>query len=680
MPDGQLSTPDRAQLDRLLKEAGIQRPLDEVVDLLQGIAAAPPPPTDDWLRLVDAGLDVDRQPELSAELERMRAQIAGTVEHAIGGDQAAHAARLAALRAELGRRGLTGFVVPRSDEHQGEYVPANAERLLWLTGFSGSAGVAVVLADRAGIFVDGRYTLQVRKQVDMGAYDPQHLIETPPWDWVRGALKPGDRLGLDPWLHTGATIGRWQKACQAAGAELVLVDDNPLDAVWDDQPATPVSPIVPHPLQFAGRSSAEKRTEIAEQLAAAGQQAVVLTDPASIAWLLNVRGADVPNTPLPLSFAILRDDGSIALYTDERKASPDLVAHLGNAVALQPRAALAPALDDLAEAGAVVRADPQTAAGWVFERLKAKGGRIVAAADPCLLPKACKNKVELDGMRASHRRDGAAVTRFLHWIASEGAQGGIDELGAVDRLAAFRAEGAYIQQPSFDTIAGSGPNGAVIHYRSTPATNRPLDQGSLLLVDSGAQYLDGTTDITRTMAIGTPSDEMRDRFTRVLQGHIALAMARFPVGTTGSQLDTLARMPLWRAGLDYDHGTGHGVGSYLSVHEGPQRISKMPNAVALQPGMIISNEPGYYKEGAYGIRIENLVAVVENGDDAAERPMLAFETLTLAPIDLTCVVADMLSPAERDWLNTYHARVRQVVAPLVDDEVQQWLEQATRPI
>jgi Xaa-Pro aminopeptidase len=665
-------------LEAALARAGVRKPMTDVRALLAGIAAAPEPVDSRWLALVDPVLARSEAADAAALLDSTRRQLAAASRRSSGPD---HQSRLATLRAELARRGLAGFIVPRGDEHQGEYVPPQAERLLWLTGFSGSAGVAVVLAERAAIFVDGRYTLQVRDQVDTTRYEPLHLIETPPAKWASGVLKPGDRLGFDPWLHSAAEVERWQAAARAAGAELVPVESNPVDAVWDDQPPRPISPVVPHPLQFSGRSSEDKREAVADQLRQAGQQAVVLSAPDSIAWLLNVRGADVPNTPFPLSFAILHDDGRAELFMDPRKAAPELAGHLGNAVSIAPPAQLGPALDALAGAGRKVRFDPQTLSSWVVSRLAAGGAALEPGADPCALPKAAKTAVELDGMRAAHRRDGAALSRFLGWIATEAAKGGIDELSAVEKLAALRAEGSHFRGYSFDTISGSGPNGAIVHYRASEATNRPLEPGTLYLVDSGGQYLDGTTDVTRTVAIGTPTDEMRDRFTRVLKGHIALATARFPVGTTGSQLDVLARLPLWSAGLDYDHGTGHGVGSYLSVHEGPQRISKAPNTVALLPGMIISNEPGFYKTGAFGIRIENLVAVRQGAPaEGSEREMLEFETLTLAPIDRNLVDTGLLDEAERDWLNAYHARVLSVIAPQVGADTRRWLESATAPL
>ncbi|SME97562.1 Xaa-Pro aminopeptidase [Tistlia consotensis] len=588
------------------------------------------------------------------------------------------ATRLAALRRELAGRGLDGFLVPHADEHQSEELAPSAERLTWLTGFTGSAGSAAVLADRAAIFVDGRYTLQARQQVDTRLFEPRHVTEQPLSAWLAEHLA-GKRLGYDPRLHSQSQARRLQAEARRAGGEAVAVETNPVDAVWDDRPAEPAAPVVPHPLAFAGRPSAEKRAELADRLKAEKLAAAVLTQPDSIAWLLNVRGGDVTQTPLALSFAILRDDARVEWFVaPEKVAGPELQAQLGNGVILRRPDELCEALESLGKVR--VLADPGSAGAWIFDRLAEGGSEIVEGDDPCLLPKACKNPVELDGTRAAHRRDGAALSRFLHWLEETAPSGGLDELGAIGHLAGLRAAGERYRSLSFSTIAGSGPNGAVIHYRAIPATNRTIRPGEFLLVDSGAQYLDGTTDVTRTIAIGSVSDEMRRRFTGVLKGHIALARQRFPAGTTGSQLDALARMHLWQAGLDFDHGTGHGVGSYLGVHEGPQRISKVPNSVALRPGMIVSNEPGYYKEGAYGIRIENLVAVVEDARPGDEKPMLAFETLTLAPIDRHAVEPALLSAEETAWLDAYHARVRESLSPLLDGAARAWLEQATAPL
>ncbi|PIW28252.1 MAG: X-Pro aminopeptidase [Rhodospirillales bacterium CG15_BIG_FIL_POST_REV_8_21_14_020_66_15] len=591
------------------------------------------------------------------------------------------AGRLKTLRAELAKRGLDGFIVPRGDEHQGEYVAARSERLAWLTGFTGSAGMAVVLARRAALFVDGRYTLQAAAQADAGLYDLRHITSEPATDWIEGALPKGGRLGYDPWLLTPAQVPRFREACQRAGGDLVPVDGNPVDAVWTDQPPPPAAPVRPHPLKYAGLASADKRRAVADQLKAEGQDAQILSAPDSIAWLLNIRGSDVPRTPVVLSFAVIHKDAGVDWFIDPAKVPDTLSRHLGKDVRVRAPDTLGELLDRLARKRARLRIDPMADPMWIAARLADGGARVDRAQDLCVLPKACKNATEIKGMRAAHLRDGAAMARFLAWFHAEAPEGRISELEASDKLYALRRENDLLRDLSFDTISGSGPNGAIVHYKATPASNRRIRKGDLYLIDSGAQYLDGTTDITRTVAVARPSKEARDRFTRVLKGHIALARARFPRGTTGSQLDPLARQFLWAAGLDFDHGTGHGVGSYLSVHEGPQRISKMPSTVALEPGMVISNEPGYYKTGAFGIRIENLVLVREaEAPRGAERDLLEFETLTLAPIDRALIDTALLDAGERAWLDAYHARVRKALLPLVDTATRAWLKAATAPL
>ncbi len=587
--------------------------------------------------------------------------------------------RIAKLRKELAERGLDGFIVPRGDEHQGEYVPARAERLSWLTGFTGSAGSAVILAQEAAIFIDGRYTIQVRNQVDLNVLTPVGIPDTTPEMWLAKKVKPDMRIGFDPWLHSVEGAERMRKALKEKKAELVPVDTNPIDAVWEDQPDAPLAAVVPHPSEIAGLSSEQKRLQIGELISDRGQDAAVLTLPESIAWLLNIRGGDVPHTPFPLGFAILGSDGRVDLFMDKRKVGAETVMHLGNAVRLHEPAEFENELAKLS--GKTVRLDPKMASDRIRTRLEEAGAVIEREVDPCLLPKACKNPAEQDGMRRAHVRDGAAVSKFLHFLSMEAAKGGLDEISAAQRLEAFRAEAKDLKELSFDTISGAGSNGAVVHYRVNTATNRPIQAGELYLVDSGAQYPDGTTDITRTIAVGTPTDEMKDRFTRVLKGHIALARAKFPAGTRGVHLDILARQPLWDAGLDYDHGTGHGVGAYLSVHEGPQNISKALVDVPLQEGMICSNEPGYYKEGGFGIRIENLIIVTEAKKvPGGERPLHGFETITLAPIDLNLVEKSLLTDAEVKWLNDYHKRVYDAVAPQVDEKQKAWLEDACRAI
>jgi Xaa-Pro aminopeptidase len=594
-------------------------------------------------------------------------------------DAATCAPRLASLRAELKRRRLDGFVVPRSDEHQGEYVPKRAERLAWLTSFTGSAGAAVVLSDKAAVFVDGRYTLQVRQQTDTALFEPRDLVEEGPAGWIAKVLSKGAKLGYDPWLHTQAAVEGLRAAAEKAGGSLVACETNPIDAVWKDQPAAPTAKAIIQDAALAGENAESKRTRIAEDVKSQGADAAVITMPDSICWLLNIRGGDVPHTPFALSFAILNSDGSTDLFMDARKTSPELIQHLGNAVRIRDPKDFAPALDALK--GKSVVADPTTAASAIFDRLAKAGARIRRAPDPVQLPKACKNSIEIEGTRQAHVRDGAALSKFLSWLAREAPGGHLTEIDAAKTLEGYRAQTGALRDLSFDSISGAGSNGAVVHYRVTKSTNRPINNNEVFLIDSGAQYPDGTTDVTRTVIVGTPTAEMKDRFTRVLKGHIALATVRFPEGTTGMALDAFARRPLWEAGLDYDHGTGHGVGSYLSVHEGPQNISKRNVTQTLKPGMICSNEPGFYKAGEFGIRIENLVVVSEAKPvKGGERKMMEFETITLAPIDLGLVEPKLLSADERDWLNAYHARVRATLTPLVDDETRPWLEQATRAI
>jgi Xaa-Pro aminopeptidase len=589
-----------------------------------------------------------------------------------------HAARLALLRQRLAKEGLAGLVIPRGDEHQGEYVPPRAERLAWLTGFTGSAGEAVVLADRAAIFVDGRYTEQAREQVDPTLFEHRHQSEQPIEDYIKRHLPEGGRLGIDPWLFSKDQAQRLKRAAEAAGGSLAPVEPSPLDAVWEDQPAAPAEPIKPHPIEFAGETSAAKRASIGKALADLGADVTVLTLPDSIAWLLNVRGSDVQRNPFPLSFAILERDGRVTWFVSAKKLGSAARESLDAAVETRAPEDFAATLDSLK--GKRVLIDPATAPLWLFERLKAAGATVIEGSDPCQLPKAAKNAIEQEGARNAHRRDGVAVTRFLSWFA-KAAPTGITESQCAVELEKFRRQGNLFQDLSFDTITGSGANGALPHYRVSEQSDRRLQPGDLMVLDSGGQYLDGTTDITRTLVVGKPAAEERDRYTRVLQGHIALATTRFPKGTSGSQLDAIARRPLWLAGLDYDHGTGHGVGSYLSVHEGPQRISKAPNRVALLPGMILSNEPGYYKAGRYGIRIENLVLVVETPTAAGEdRPMLGFETLTLAPIEKRLIEPRVLSDDEIAWLDAYHARVEAELGPQLQGEDRAFLAEACKPL
>ncbi len=658
-------------LTRQMEIEGVTMGIDAVRSMVAGVAGAPEgadPAA--WMRLI--------APNASETLRNQLLGLKAAITNGVAKSPPL-SDRLSALREELRHRGLDGFVVPRTDAHQGEYVPPRDDRLRWLTGFSGSAGVAVVLADSAAIFVDGRYTLQVRSQVDTALIEPKHLIDSPSTQWIAENLPKGGKLGYDPWLHAENAVTALSKAVEKAEGSLIAQTDNPVDTIWTGQPAAPLSPIVPHPLEYAGKSAADKRGEIGTALDSEGCDFAVITAPDSVAWLLNVRGGDVPRAPMPLSFLIVHKTGAVDWFVDTRKLSPGLGAHLGNGVSVENIEAFPDALES--RGGKTVRVDPSSAAGLVFDRLRSGGARISSGDDPCALPKACKNAIEVEGARRAHQRDGVALTRFLAWFSEMAPTGDLTEIEAADKLASFREEGDLIRDLSFDTISGSGSNGAIVHYKVTPKTDRCMATGELYLVDSGAQYLDGTTDVTRTIAVGVPTAEMKDRFTRVLKGHIALATARFPEGTSGAQLDILARHALWAVGLDFDHGTGHGVGSYLSVHEGPHRISKAPNAVALCEGMIVSNEPGYYKPNAYGIRIENLVTVVPCHDLAdAERKMFEFETLTFAPIDRAVIDISLLNTTEKAWLNNYHRKVFEKMSKEVDITTRQWLETATQPI
>jgi Xaa-Pro aminopeptidase len=589
------------------------------------------------------------------------------------------AARLSAFREELVRRKLTGFVVPRADQQQNEYVPPSEERLAWLTGFTGSAGLAIVLTREAAIFVDGRYTLQAAKQVDTKAWNIESLIDPPPETWLTRHLTAGDRLGFDPWMHTSTAAERLAAACARAGAELIAVDSNPLDAVWTERPAPPLGAVAVHGPQFSGEAETEKLARIHQEIVRLGVDALVLSDSHAVAWTFNIRGADVSHTPLPLSYALVPKDGRPIVFIDHRKLSNSARDHLEQTANVAEPDALTPKLTELARSGALIELDSATAADALSRLISAAGGRPVRGNDPVSLLKAVKNATEIAGTKTAHRRDAVALTRFLAWIDREAPSGALTEIDTVEALETFRRDTGALKDVSFPTIAGTGPNGAIVHYRVTRKTNRRIEPGDLLLIDSGAQYEDGTTDVTRTVAIGVPTQEMRDRFTRVLRGHIAIACALFPDGTTGAQIDTLARQFLWQAGIDFEHGTGHGVGSYLSVHEGPARISKL-GTTPLRRGMILSNEPGYYKTDGFGIRIENLELVVATDIAGAEKPMNAFETLTLAPIDRRLVDLNMLSADELSWLNEYHANVRHAVRSHVDEATKVWLDAATAPL
>ena len=594
-------------------------------------------------------------------------------------------ARLNALRVQLKKDHLDGFVVPICDEHMSEYVGDYAQRLGWLTGFGGSAGSAVVLSEEAAIFTDGRYTLQVREQVDGNNWQYVGVPQTSISDWLKEHTPAGARIGYDAWVHTKGWVESATVALKAKGAELVEVKSNPIDAVWADQPGKSDAKLMVHDDRFAGQSSAEKRAAVAEWLTANGLDSTVISALDSVAWLLNVRGSDVANTPVALSFVLAHADGTADLFVAPEKVGDDVRAHLGNAVRLRTPEEFVPALK--AMNGKRIAVDPDRAVAAIFGALKDGGATLVEARDPTILPKAVKNHVEQAGHRAAQARDGAALSRFLHWMGETAHKGGLDELSAAARLKSFRQDTGMLHDLSFDTISATGPNGAHCHYKVDETSNRAIETNSIYLVDSGGQYLDGTTDVTRTIWVGpgSPTAEMKDRFTRVLKGHIALAVAVFPEGTRGAQLDTMARASLWQAGLDYAHGTGHGVGSFLAVHEGPQRIGKFSGGQAgtdepLQAGMFLSNEPGYYKDGEYGIRIENLVLVEERDIAGAEGRYFGFETLTFAPIDKTLVDVSLLNSEELRWWNDYHAKVLSIIAPQLDDDALVWAHEACAPL
>ncbi len=584
------------------------------------------------------------------------------------------AARAAQLRREFEKAGVHGFIVPRADEHQNEYVPPSAERLMWLTGFSGSAGLAVILRDKAALFVDGRYSEQAKLQVDASVFELRNLIDDPPFVWVSRNLRPGEKLGYDPLLQTPESVSRFSSACREVQAELKALDANPIDNIWLDRPDPPLGMITPQRIRLAGETAAAKIARVRAAMNHA--DGLFVSDPHNLAWLANIRGSDVSHTPLPLGFAYVPADGQPVLFLDSRKLSTGVRDSLGEHVELREPGDLVAFAQRLGRDGACVAFDGATGPAVLTQALERAGGKAAIGADPIALMKAVKNKAELAGARAAHERDGAAVTRFLAWFDVEAPRKRLTEIDAVNALETFRRATGALKDISFPTIAAAGPNSAMPHYRVSNASNRRIERG-IFLIDSGAQYEDGTTDLTRTIAIGRPTSLMRDRFTRVLKGHIAIARAVFPKGTSGAQIDAMARAPLWRVGLDFDHGTGHGVGSYLSVHEGPHRISKT-GTTTLLPGMILSNEPGYYSPGAFGIRIENLVVVEPRTIVGAEREMLGFETLTLAPIDLRLVDWKLMDADEIAWLDSYHARVRKSLSPLVDKATRRWLADATR--
>ncbi len=588
--------------------------------------------------------------------------------------------RVATLRAELRKRKLSGFIIPRQDEFQGEYVATYAERLRWLTGFAGSWGLAILTLKKGAIFVDGRYTIQVREQVDTTVFKPQHLVDQPPTAWIAKNLKKADKLGYDPWLLTADQTDRFAKACAGVGAKLVSLKTNPIDAIWTGQPPRPAAAIAAQPTQFAGRKPAEKLKDVSAALAEAKSDAVVLTMSDSVAWVFNIRGFDVPYTPVVLAYAILHRQGKAELFIAAAKLPEDVAAHLAKIAIVKKPSAIEASLTALGRKKKSVLIDPVTAPSRIREVLVKSGARIVHASDPCVLPKARKNKTEQQGARAAQTRDGVAVSRFLCWLESAAPQGGQTEMSVADKLEEFRKATGVLLDLSFDSISAAGPNAAIPHYHVTAERSRPLELNEIYLIDSGAQYQDGTTDITRTTIVGAPTDEMRDRFTRVLKGMIGISRLRFPKGTCGSQLDVMARASLWQAGLDYDHGTGHGVGSYLSVHEGPARINKT-DRTPLEPGMILSNEPGFYKQGHFGIRIENLLLVHEAQEiEGGERPMLGFETLTLCPIERRLINRHLLTKDEVLWLDAYHARVLKEVGDHLSGDELDWLNRACAPL
>ncbi|RWE74212.1 aminopeptidase P family protein [Mesorhizobium sp.] len=600
------------------------------------------------------------------------------------GDPAVGKPRVALLRQWLADNGLDGFIVPRADEHQGEYVADRSARLKWLTGFSGSAGVAIILRDRAFIFVDGRYTLQVRNEVDLGIFTVESLIDNPPASWIKDNLGKGARLGFDPWLHTIGEVRALKASAEQSGATLVPLDRNLIDLIWKDQPEPPRAPVELQELNFSGELAKDKLVRLASAIQKDGATHAVLTDPSSIAWSFNIRGGDVPHTPLALGFAILAADGKHQLFMDQRKFPRQVAAYLTQLADLHDPGEFEAAIVELAKNGARIALDPVLAADKLRMLTEDSGGTVVLAADPARIPRATKNQAEIAGSRAAHRRDGAAIAKLLCWLDRQ-KPGTLNEIAVVTKLEEVRRQtGEETQMPlrdiSFDTISGAGPNGAIMHYRVSRATSRKLESGELFLLDSGGQYQDGTTDITRTVPIGEPTQEMRERFTLVLKGMIGISMLRFPAGTRGSEIDAVARVALWKHGCDFAHGTGHGVGSYLAVHEGPQRIART-GTEKLLAGMMLSNEPGYYKEGAYGIRIENLILVTPAEPiDGGDIPMHGFETLTLAPIDKRLIRSDLLTRDELHWLDQYHAWVLAEIGPMVDGETLAWLEKATAPL
>lgn len=654
----------KGDLAQLSAELGISA--DELMALIKRIdASAVEPDSEAWIEVI--------APNASARARAALKRVRGSIETEASDW---NPERLAGLRSELADAGLGGFIVPQADEHMGEYLPASERRLEWLTGFTGSMGTAIVHGDEAALFVDGRYLLQASLEVDQALFQVRHFAKPRAVEWLAGRVRKGERIGFDPRLYSVKETDATRAALEERGAELAAVEINPIDRLWTDRPPQPLSPTVAHRIEYAGEASQAKRDRLAKELAENNIVAAVFNQNEAAAWLLNVRGRDLANTPISKGYVVLGQDGHADYYVERRRLGPDMAQHLGNQTTIREFDELPAGLAQLGKDGQRVAIDPSTATAWIRDRLKEGGAEIVFVADATLRARALKNPVELAGMRAAHARDGIAVTRFLKWVVEAASSRGLSELDAIARLERFRADLSLYRGPSFDTIAGAGPNGAIVHYRATEKSNRAIDRDCLFLVDSGAQYLDGTTDITRTIAIGAVEEAARRHFTLVLKGHIAIATARFPKDTSGSQIDALARQHLWRHGLDYDHGTGHGVGSYLGVHEGPQRIARS-GTVPLEAGMVVSNEPGYYLEGRYGIRIENLLVVREA---AVGDGFLEFETLTLAPIERRLIDAELLTADEETWLDAYHRRVCESIGPHLGAEDKAWLAAVTKPI
>ena len=657
----------------LLSKAGENYSPAKLESLIKGIAAAPDNfRFREWVRLVAAR----PIPRLEKELLHSLKQIS------LASDGLSHKTnlqRIKILRIELCKRNLDGYIIPKSDRHQGEYIARHSERLWWLTGFSGSAGVAVVLPRKAAIFVDGRYAIQVKQEVDHKIFSHEMFSNMGPADWIAIHARQNIRIGFDPWLLTGDQVNRYKKKFSDLGVTLIPTNYNPIDVIWSSQPARPISPVLPHIKKYAGETASIKKNRLTRFLLKENLDAAVLTKPDSICWLLNIRGNDIPFSPLVLCFAILHRTGTIELFVDRRKLTPKAIRHLGKEVEISGLDSLQRSLARLVQKTSRVRLETSSAPYWIESFLRKKGGIICKGNDPCQLPKSYKNSTEIDGARIAHERDGAALCTLFSWLDRTIKKGIVNELMIDERLERIRMENPNYRGPSFPAITASGPNGAIVHYRVTKETNRNLQNGELFLLDCGAQHHAGTTDVTRTIPIGTPTDEMRECYTRVLKGHIALATVSFPEGTTGSQLDVLARQYLWDAGLDFDHGTGHGVGSYLSVHEGPHRISKLCNNIPLEPGMIISNEPGYYKKSEFGIRIESLVLVTNKQPyKTSKRKILGFETLTLVPINLSLIKKQLMTRSEIEWLNIYHSSILEKIRPKLKKPDQMWLADATK--